>query len=133
MRRATGYAFKIFYISQNQEWSELLGQIPGVQIANVQSLDALSTYLLLDTPDLVLLESSVEWADPISIIEKLRQTVTAPMVLLCNSQNLVDDPTLLKKAYAAGVCDALFSPINHDELLETVDVLLKFQRQASDR
>lgn len=79
-------------------------------------------------PDLILVESSVSWRDPVAIVEFLGLKTRTPIVLVCTpGKRKARRPQLLKRAFAAGIQDALTQPLHREEVEETFGVLLKYR------
>lgn len=118
----------ILYLSNQEEWLSVL-QTVAPRLRSVTSPDALS---MQPPPDLVIIESWIEWADAIDLVERLVDLHAIPVLMLWNlPRSHAKTRRAMKRAFAAGVADSLFTPLNRAELEETLDVLLKLQRQHS--
>jgi len=123
-RRASPGSHTIYYINESELWLELLSLFKDLRIENLNSPEKLSTTMLVRPPALVFLESFLSWANPIELIANLQRRSEVPIVMICDSQ-YSDNPTLIKKAYEAGVYDTLFTPLKKQDLSETLEVLLR--------
>ena len=100
----------------------------SVPIACVQSLTSLRSIPFARSPGVFLLDSFLPWGDPIAIIHYINARWSTPIVMLCRDIEVGTIPLIVKKAYTAGIYDALYPPFHDEDLLETLEVLLKLQR-----
>jgi CheY-like chemotaxis protein len=123
----------IFYVHPEPEgkWSSLLESFSLLKIENICSSFELTSKLYLKKPDCILLESALGWTDPIHVIHELTQMLDAPIVMICDSNSTAHSQSQIKQAYAAGLYDVLYAPLKKEEILETLEVLLKFRIQSS--
>jgi AmiR/NasT family two-component response regulator len=97
----------------------------------VKNLIELRSFLNSSSPDIVILDSELDWVDPIEAIHYLNDHFSAPTVLLCQGRPQTRQNThLLKRAYSAGLQDALFSPLDLHELGELLSVLLRLGKKS---
>lgn len=129
-RHADFRTHSLFYLNEGGRWLDLLTARQSLEVENIQSADGLKVKLLRRDPELVLLESGIRWGDPLETIKQLDYLLEVPIVMICDAQG-GENSQLIKQAYSAGVYDVLFTPLKNDELNETLDVLLKFQRHVS--
>ena len=123
-----GHAYDCaLYIHDQAEWLESLIDFPSIRLLNAQCSESLATQLCEKHPDIILLESALDWADPIPLIQELDARYQVPIVMLCNSKPR-PSKRVIKNAYAAGLSDLLYAG-QADELVETLSVLLKYQRR----
>ncbi len=120
----------VFYLNEGGRPNEF-ASLSDVHLVDIRDADTLTRKLLIRIPDVILVESSIQWTDALTTIRQLVDIMAAPVVLLVDGESQIQDPTLIKKAYAAGVCDTLFLPLDGDELRQTLSVLLHFQAKAS--
>ena len=80
---------------------------------------------LVTPPDLVFIDSLNLWTDPLSLVKYVHRSFGAPIVMLCQPSDAIERPHFVKEAYRAGISDALYPPLHEEELLETMEVLLK--------
>jgi DNA-binding response OmpR family regulator len=128
--RRTAAEHSVFYLTANERWLDLLSSCFATKVESVRGPDVLKAKLLRREPDLVLVESGIRWADPVDTIHHLHTLLEVPIVMICDAR-CGRNSRLIKRAFAAGVCDTLFTPLKHDELVESLDVLLKYQRHVS--
>jgi hypothetical protein len=119
----------VFYLNENQRWLPLLESLPSVNIVDIHDEGALSHRLLRRAPDLFLIESDLKWTDPLITLRQMTQLLSVPFVWICVEQSQRDSD-LAKRAYANGATDMLFAPLDRDEVMQTVSVLLRLQLQA---
>lgn len=122
-------AHTIFYLNENGLWLDYLLGYKLLHPRDVRSAKTLETMLLIHNPELILIESHLSWSDPFETSKNLSERLQVPIVMICGPES--KSKKILKKAYSAGVHDTLFTPLNKDELFETLQVLLKFQNQVS--
>jgi AmiR/NasT family two-component response regulator len=130
--RSVGGWRTVFYLNEQRDHVSLLTHLNGLKIVDIHSNELLTTKLLLRTADLVLVESAIQWTCPIEVIQHLQHRLSVPIVMICDRKSLQENRSLVKQAYAAGVCDTLFAPLEIDELSETLHVLLKFQKAYAE-
>jgi len=116
----------VYYLTGEENCCAQLEKCDFLRLVVISSEEELKTRLLSQAPDLILLDSVLDWAGPISIIQWLSRLIEAPIVMLSPESNA---PTI-KEAFAAGVHDTLYTPLKEDELSETLEVLLKFRRHG---
>lgn len=132
-RRRLPRRHAVFYVTDEGRWQSLFARLPYVELDEIRNPMLLRAKLLLKKPDLVLIESKLSWAEPIDMIRELDQSLGAPIVMICDEGHSTRNSLFLKRAFAAGLQDALFSPLREDELCETINVLLKLRRRALGR
>lgn len=120
----------IFYLSRQGDWLDLLGQFDYVIPEDIRSPMGLRQALLTQQPDLILIESDLDWIDPVEAIEQIGLMMSTPIVLIRSRDK--DEGLLLKRAFAAGIQDTLSAPLCPDELSEALGVLLKLRRCVAD-
>jgi len=130
-RRHTVRLPSVFYLSEQGHCTDLLKSLEFLQVFDIRAMSQLDSVCHLHCPDLVLLESKLSWACTIERAKSLHDQFRIPIVLLCHTPKAPGIKRLIKKAYAAGVCDTLFTPLCREELLEVLGVLLKYQGQQS--
>ena len=130
-RRARAVPHSLFYINENGAWLDLLSSFPFLRVEDIQDQDTLRSRLVLRAPDLILIDSQVRWADLVELTAFLHDLVQVPIVMICNDRPSQRTSRLLKQAYAVGLHDAVFAPLQREELFESLEVLLKYRRQAS--
>jgi len=118
----------VYYLTGKDETYPQLAREAFFRLIVVGSEEELKTRLLSHAPDLILLDSDLSWAGPIPLIEWLTRLVEAPIVMLTAADAKASQ---IKEAFAAGLHDTLYTPLQDDELSETLDVLLKLRRHAS--
>lgn len=118
----------VFYINDKGTWLETLSENRSLSMLDIHSLETLSNSLFQFPPDLVLIESSLSWADPLILLESLTSTLSAPTVMVCEKN--VRNRSWLKKAFALGASDVLFAPREKEDLFQTLSVLLRFQERG---
>jgi len=123
----------VFYINENRECAALLESLGDVHVVDIHDPDMLTRKLLIRIPDVIMIESSLQWSDALTTVRQMTDLMAAPVVLLVDRHCQNQAPQLIKKAYAAGVSDTLFLPLDKDEVQRTLNVLLHFQSQASLR
>jgi AmiR/NasT family two-component response regulator len=133
VRRRALRSHVVWYITENRVWSDLLASFSFFQLEEIQSREELNSRLLIKRPSLILVESAVRWAHAVEVIEELQEFLQVPIVMIYDPREKNTDPHLVKKAYAAGVCDTLYTPLHNHELSETLALLLKFQKQISNQ
>jgi len=116
----------VYYLTGEDNCCAQLEKFQFMRLVVISSEEELKTRLLSHAPDLILLDSVLEWASPISIIQWLSRLIEAPIVMLSPDSG----SPAIKEAFAAGVHDTLYTPLKEDELSETLEVLLKFRRHA---
>ena len=127
-RRSVARPFVVFYISHMGQWLELLSSFHGATVHLVNSLTLFDQKMGLVVPDLVFVESHLSWAEPVEVVGRLYQKFGVPIVMICEEGTR--NRQTIKDAYSSGACDTLFSPLQKDEVAETLEVLLKFRRHA---
>jgi hypothetical protein len=120
----------IFYISESGRWLEMLRDFENLEIVDIRSTESLRQKLMGRTPEIILLESSFQWACPFETIDRLDYLLEVPMVLICDRDGETQNAEFIKKAFAAGVHDTLYTPLKKDDLSETLEVLLKLHRHT---
>jgi AmiR/NasT family two-component response regulator len=131
-QRSVGSWRTVFYLNEQRDHVGLLTHLDGLKIVDIHSTELLTTKLLLKNADLVLVESGIKWICPIEVVERLQHKLSVPIVMICDRKSLQENRSLVKQAYAAGVSDTLFAPLEIDELSETLHVLLKFQKAYAE-
>lgn len=122
----------IFYIhGKNEKWISLLNSFSLLRTEGISSSFELSSGLYLRKPDLVLLESDLDWVNPLHLIEELHHLLDVPLVLIYDPKKSQKGQVQIKQAYSVGLYDVLFAPLQKEDLLETLEVLLKFKLQSS--
>lgn len=125
-RRQTQSTHPVFYLTQFGQSRESIGSLPWLQVEEIPSLADLKRALVAKTPDLILLEANITWLDPISAISLLSSLVEVPIVMICEPS--AKSQSLIKKAFAAGVHDTLNAPLRREDLMESLEVLLKLKK-----
>jgi len=121
----------IMYLSNSGSWGSLLNSFRALKIRDIQNHEMLRDQLKTQNPDLILLESNLVWANAIEMAHYLDNRIGVPIVFIVESKSKSNSRKNLKRAYSAGVCDTLFTPLNKEEVAETIGVLLKFQERIS--
>src|SRR5688500_18387881 len=62
---------RVFYLTESGKWLENLSAFPALQIIPIDSIEELRARTANITPDLILLESNLGWADPIDLTAEL--------------------------------------------------------------
>jgi AmiR/NasT family two-component response regulator len=124
-------AHLVWYVSQNGAWSDLLSAFKFLLVDEIRSEEELAEKLSVRKPDLILIESTIKWASTVQVIEQLQESLQVPMIMIYDVRSKSSNPALIKRAYAAGCCDTLYTPLQSEDLLESLEVLLKFQKQVS--
>ncbi|MBI4404041.1 MAG: hypothetical protein HY537_07765 [Deltaproteobacteria bacterium] len=130
-RRNRLHFYNVFYVTEEGQWLTLLLFSPFLRVRDLRSQEELRNFLLIERPDLIIVESNISWGEPIEIIREFHEKLAVPIVLVCDNTRSAKDKTLIKKAYSAGVHDVLFAPLRRDEIVEAIDVLLKFRMPLS--
>jgi AmiR/NasT family two-component response regulator len=131
LRQTDTDAHPIFYLSRDGAWLDMLSGFGFLEIEDIRSQLGLRHALLTSRPDLVLVESNLDWIDPIEAIQEISGSLNAPVVLIRHPE-AGSDGNLLKRAFAAGLHDSLVAPLCPDELGEALGVLLKMRRCVAD-
>ena len=131
-RMRNGPLQPLFYINGSGSCLDLLHSFRHLQTVDIYSPQLLEASVLMRRPALILLEASIDWTDPIATIKSLNRLSDVPVVLLCDAQTKRRCPSLIKRAYAAGIFDVLFTPLSYEDLFETLEVLLKFRLKAAE-
>lgn len=118
----------LLYLNREGAWLDSLDPTCALDIEDIRSALGLRHALVTRQADLVLIESDLDWMDPIDAVSELNALGSAPIVLI--RRGGADDEQLLKRAFAAGLYDALSAPLCPEELRETLTVLLKMRRCA---
>ncbi len=126
-------AHTIFYINESLDCAPLLESLGDIYLVDIHNPETLTRKLLIRIPDVILVESGIEWSDALTTVRQMTDLMAAPVVLLVGENSIKEDPDLIRKAYAAGVSDTLFMPLDQEEVFQTLNVLLHFQAQASLR
>ncbi len=121
----------LFYLTDTCRWLPLLASFPFLQIQTIPSLLLLKSRLLAYMPDLILVESKIQWEEPVALIETLTSLLDIPVVMIYSPKDVKKNPDLLKRAFTVGMHDTLRTPLKRDELWEALDVLLKYRSQVS--
>jgi CheY-like chemotaxis protein len=128
-RRNRAATHTLLYINEGGDWLDLLASVPTLRVANIQSEEMLRSSLVAAQPDLILIDSRLEWHDLVALTAYLHDLVQVPIVMICNAPPSAKTSQLLKQAYAVGLHDAVFAPLRREEIFESLEVLLKFRRQ----
>lgn len=128
-RRLGSERHTVFYLNEAGRWLETLTGFPFLHVEDIDSMELLKARLLSRTPDLIILESDIQWADPVNTIYLLSSLVEAPMVMIAEATS--ESAVLIKQAYSAGLHDTLYAPLKREDVREALDVLLKFRRSVS--
>lgn len=120
----------VFYLNENQKWLPLLESLPGVNIVDIHDDSTLCQKLLSRAPDLFLIESDLKWTDPLITLQQMTGLLSVPFIWICSQDSQRREPDLLKRAYSSGATDSLFAPLDRDEVLQTVNILLRLQLRA---
>lgn len=122
---------RIFYVTEEKKRLSLLESIPSLKIEVVESRSQLKTKMMLHSPELVVVESILSWADSMQLIRDMDYFLDVPIVLLCDAEQKKQRAFLVREAYASGVHDILFAPFDAEDIKQTLGVLLKFQQAAT--
>ena len=114
------------YLCSSSENFETLLSFPFINLKPVHSLASLRKIILEMNPDLFIIYSDIEWADSITLVEMIHIFCDAPILAIGKTKT---SPSKMKQIFSAGAHDALYSPLNRDDLREALDVLLKFRQQ----
>ena len=88
-------------------------------------------YILAETPDLILSDIAMPYLDGMELLRALRSdpmTMRIPVIFLTGR----DDDDTLVKAHQLGVDDFLTKPIQVENLLASIDKVLKKSRPNTD-
>ena len=124
-------AHTVYYLHEDGEWQGLLSSFPSLSVENIESEETLRSRLVHCPPELILIDSQLRWTDLVRLTAYLHDLVQVPIVMICGAPPSSKTSRLLKQAYAVGLHDAVFAPLQRDELFESLEVLLKFRRQLS--
>jgi CheY-like chemotaxis protein len=93
---------------------------PALETLEIQSEENLVASL----PDsnLILMNAQLDWADPITLISTIHKWNEAPIVLVCPQGERF--AKLIKQAYAAGISDILYAPVEPTDVIQILDVFL---------
>ena len=130
-RRSRAQNHTVFYLGENKTWLELLNSFTCLRVEPIASSSSLRAKLITRTPGVIIIEAGLAWADPVETIRELESLVGVPIVVVCEAQHRESKAALIKQAYAAGAYETLFGPLRREDLFETLEVLLKFQRHVS--
>ena len=118
----------ILFICNENENTCPFSSIPVLRIEQIHSLSDLFAVLKRSPPELIFVESSLSWEDPLHIITEVHHITEVPIVMVCKSSPQ-QMSSLLKQAYAAGLSDVLKSPVLRDDLMEILSVFLQVELQ----
>lgn len=119
----------VYYISECGEWAALFSTFGKIHLKDIRSPEHLEEAQARAQPDLVFIEACIGWEDPVAIVGYIHEKFGVPIVMISHPQP--KERAVVKRAYYAGSCDTLLAPLRKDELVETMDVLLKLRWQAS--
>ncbi len=100
---------------------------PDVTIVSTGQSSKAPDIIENDSPDLLLLASSLAGTDVINLIAKIRTYSDVPMIILCDSKSEMDVARFLE----AGADDSIRKPCSPMELLSRVKALLRRTRGLS--
>ena len=129
--RVPSASHTVYYIHESGEWQNLLTSFPFLSIQSIENEEVLRARLIHCPPDLILIDSQLRWADLVHLTAFLHNLVQVPIVMICGAPPSSKASKILKQAYAVGLHDAVFAPLQREELFESLEVLLKFRRQVS--
>lgn len=122
----------LFYISNDADWLELLVSYRQFDVRSATSPEALVQLFQAGYPDVIFVESWLGWEPPLDLVRRLAEAYEVPIVMSFRSEEEPERTRKqIKQAYGAGVSDILMCPLHHEELKETLDVLIKLQTQYS--
>lgn len=116
----------VFYLHSARQTESLIADLRTIQTVSVTDRNQLRTQLLSLVPQVVVIEADIKWAPALGLIEELHTGFDLPVILLSDKPRS-RGRTLIKQAYAAGVSDVLYKPLDPEEVLQSLGVLLKFQ------
>lgn len=93
-------------------------------------METLSSALILYKPDCIIVESSMDWANPFTLVTHLTAHYEAPVLMLFEQMKATDADANIRRAYACGVTDTLFAPLCNQELLSSLKILLRMSDKA---
>ena len=120
----------VFYLNSYGERLEQLQQFPSLQIEDIRNSIALRARMMVSHPAIVLLESTLSWANSIETIQSINHYLGVPLVMICEENLRRRAPGFLKQAFAAGLQDTLFCPLCPNELEETLSLMIKLNPDA---
>ena len=88
-------------------------------------------YILAETPDLILSDIAMPYLDGMELLRALRSDTTTMRIPVIFLTGRDDDDTLVK-AHQLGVDDFLTKPIQVEDLLSSIDKVLKKSRPDTD-
>lgn len=129
-KRALQKLHRVLYVTDEAPNLDLLQSIPSVATDSVNCIDSLRSAFIRRTHDVIFMDSELSWSDPVELIVRLTHLSAPPIILLC-PRGTRRKNAVLKQAFSAGLHDALFLPLAHDELIESVEFIVKLRRYAS--
>lgn len=100
-------------------------------LAHVDNREQLAAALKMGPPELVLLDSEIDWSEPLELMSWLHQRYHVPIVLLVRKRLVSRRPSFIRRSYAAGITDVVYLPLAGDDLTQTISVLLRARREIT--
>lgn len=121
----------VFHLTDIKE--ETPASLPGARTVDIQSLEALSSALLLYRPDCIIVDSRLSWGEPFALIKHLTHSHQAPVIMLFDESEASSDMhKKVKRAYASGVSDTFFGSVCQVELAHSLRILLSMRDGAAE-
>jgi|688.fasta_scaffold46180_6 response regulator of citrate/malate metabolism len=121
----------VFYLcnedSPFENWQQLS---PQHQVCSLHSEEELRTALMVAKPKLILVRADLEWSDSLELIRQMESFSEAPRILLLKRAKGKKQELFIKQAYQAGISDILYLPLQQEEVVETLELLVRFSAKV---
>jgi len=121
----------LLYVTESARWEGLLASSPDWWTRAAQTPEELAAALAGPEPDLVVLDDTLTWIDPVDVIARTHSATGAAIVMVMGNRGGRSRRTLLKRAFAAGLTDSLLAPLEANELFHTLRLLLHLRVSAA--
>ena len=121
----------LFHLKNENEKETQVSNLNQYQLEEIRSYSSLWTKSCAFNPELILIDASLDWADPLELIHELKTQIKVPVILMTDG---VDSrPSFIKDAYSVGIDDVLYTPLCLDELSQAMRVLLRIPLEQKQR
>ncbi len=128
--KAATRGLTLFYLNGNGAFRDEVLDLTQGRVVEIQNMETLSSALILYKPDCIIVESSMDWANPFALVTHLTANYEAPVLMLFEPMKAADADANIRRAYACGVTDTLFAPLCNRELMASLKILLRMSDKA---
>lgn len=102
----------------------------SAQIFRFASDGEFKEFIPFFSPQLALVDSNLNWIDPLALVRVLNRRYRAPVLMFFDSKRHKHRDHFIRQAYKAGVLELIDSESTEGDLIESIDFALQVSTKA---